>query len=263
MSPWGVERGGPLSDDDVASIVSLLRHWQTEPVLNVHDLEVVGVAANASTQYAVLCADCHGEAGEGGLYMSLNNPEFLATVSDGFLLESISSGRSGTLMQGYSGLLSEQGMRDLVALIRSWETPPNRDPIVMPDPNLGGGEPAINPQGEDPGFPAAGRYLGVNDLHGAIEAGFRLILLDARPTSDYLLEHISGAVSVPFFQVSEVVDQLPMDTWIVCYCGCPHEESGLAADALIALGYDKVKVLDEGFFVWKDSGFPVSTGPEP
>ena len=57
--------------------------------------------------------------------------------------------------------------------------------------------------------------------------------------------------------------QLPLDRWYVAYCGCPHSISGQLYDLLIAAGYPKVKVLDEGFFVWQDRGYPTTSGPEP
>ena len=55
---------------------------------------------------------------------------------------------------------------------------------------------------------------------------------------------------------------LPRDKWIVTYCGCPHAISGQAADTLLEAGFEKVGVLDEGFFVWQDLGYPVSRGRE-
>lgn len=56
---------------------------------------------------------------------------------------------------------------------------------------------------------------------------------------------------------------LPKDKWLVCYCGCPHAESGRLADELLASGFTKVTILDEGFFVWRDRGYPVRSGPSP
>jgi len=50
---------------------------------------------------------------------------------------------------------------------------------------------------------------------------------------------------------------------IVAYCGCPHAASGALADRLIKHGYEDVKVLDEGYYVWHDKGYPVAPGPTP
>ena len=53
--------------------------------------------------------------------MSLNNPTFLETASDGFLLHAMTEGRSNTTMMSYSEVLSEEEMQDIVVFIRSWE----------------------------------------------------------------------------------------------------------------------------------------------
>jgi len=72
-------------------------------------------------------------------------------------------------------------------------------------------------------------------------------------------EHIAGAVSVPFYDPSPYFAALPKDTWLVCYCACPHAESGQLAQQLGAQGFTKVAVLDEGLGVWKARGYPVTT----
>ena len=93
--------------------------------------------------------------------------------------------------------------------------------------------------------------------------GARMMLLDARVPSDYLASHIAGAVSVPFYDPMPYVADLPRDTWLVCYCGCPHAESGALARQLTALGFRKVTVLNEGLYAWQEKGFPMREGPEP
>ncbi len=71
------------------------------------------------------CASCHGESGKDGFAPALNNPEFLAAASDGFLVATIARGRKGTPMRpfgpGTSGLaqLSFEEIRDIVAYLRS------------------------------------------------------------------------------------------------------------------------------------------------
>ena len=72
-----------------------------------------------------------------------------------------------------------------------------------------------------------------------------MAFLDARAPSDYLVEHISGAVSVPFYDPEPYFAQLPKNAWLVCYCACPHAESGQLAQKLLAKGFTKVTVLDE------------------
>jgi rhodanese-related sulfurtransferase len=43
----------------------------------------------------------------------------------------------------------------------------------------------------------------------------------------------------------------------------PARRVGQLADTLFANGFTKVTILDEGFFVWRDRGYPVRSGPTP
>ncbi|MEE9384072.1 MAG: rhodanese-like domain-containing protein, partial [Nannocystaceae bacterium] len=82
----------------------------------------------------------------------------------------------------------------------------------------------------------------------------------AKPESDYVERHIKGAASLPFYLVESYLDAVPRDVWIVVYCACPHAESEAAADVLLDAGFDKVRVLDEGFRVWQERGYPTESG---
>ena len=104
-------------------------------------------------------------------------------------------------------------------------------------------------------------YVGVERVHDAVAAGEELVILDARPGSDYLAGHISGSISVPFYRMSEALPLLPQDRWIVTYCGCPHMLSGEAAADLQAAGFTLVAVLDEGYYTWLGAGYATTSGP--
>ena len=86
-------------------------------------------------------------------------------------------------------------------------------------------------------------------------------VLDARAASNWLAGHVAGAVSVPFYRVEEAIEHLPLDTWIVAYCGCPHALSGRVVDTLRAAGFGLTAVLDEGWYPWESEGRPVTRGP--
>lgn len=261
MSPYGDVKGGPLTAYQVDAVVAYIRSWQTVPSQDVHVLEVDGSLQRALPLYEFYCAECHGIDGGGHQYMSLNNPEFLAVVSDGFLREATAKGREGTEMPGFDRELTAQGIDDLVVLMRSWETPVDDTPYQPPSKDLG--EVFINPGGPEPPFEPEGRFQGVDDVKQAIDDGCELALLDARPPSAYVQSHITGARSVPSYLAAEYLDQLPKDHWYITYCACPHSISGELLDFLKANGYPKVKVLDEGFLVWADRGYPTTSGPNP
>lgn len=259
MSAWGLAKGGPLNDAQVDELVAFLRYWQRTDTLAVHGDKVTGEPSRAESLYADQCQSCHGPRGAGGRYMSIANPEFLFSASDGFLRHAIAKGRGGTPMPGFSGSLTDQQIADLVVLIRSWQRPPSDAAQQLPDATA----PAvINPSGPEASL-GDGRFAPVDVVYREYARGAKLVILDARPPADYVLEHVKGAISVPFYDVDKHLARLPKDVWIVAYCGCPHAESGAAIDALAARGYTKGKVLDEGVFVWKARGYPMSSGIAP
>jgi cytochrome c oxidase cbb3-type subunit 3 len=78
--------------------------------------------------YNYICSTCHGVDGDGyeagGTGTPIGLPGFLNKVSDGFIRETIKSGRSNTRMlafQGPTGLanLSEQEIDDIIVYLRS------------------------------------------------------------------------------------------------------------------------------------------------
>ena len=164
-------------------------------------------------------------------------------------------------MQGYGGALSDSEIGDLVALLRSWEVPVDSTPLPPYTPTFDAETDVLNPEGPDPDFVLTeDRFVPVDDVKAAMDAGHKLIMLDARAHADYVDGHITGAISIPFYEIEDIIDELPKDTWIVSYCGCPHTLSGLAFDALADAGFDKLAVLDEGYYVWVERGYPVQTG---
>jgi len=260
MSAWGVEHFGPLSSTDVDDLVEFIRAWQNVDSIGLDEREHDGSALRGESLYEVNCADCHGADGQGGDFISIANPEFLATVSDSFLRHVIERGRGGTPMASYSDKLTAQGTDDIIALLRSWQTDPGKGPDAPPEQDFS--QLIQNPDGDDPTFTAE-RYVPADKIKAALDAGQAIGFLDARAPSDYLVEHIAGAFSVPFYATDDFADKLPKDRWLIAYCGCPHAASGKLTDALIAKGFDKVRVLDEGFYVWKERGYPVSEGTSP
>lgn len=84
---------------------------------------------------------------------------------------------------------------------------------------------------------------------------------DARGREQYETAHIEGAAFSPVSRggtVKPPVSEWPRDARIVTYCGCPHHLSSIRARTLLDLGYTRVYALDEGFFAWKDAGYPLA-----
>lgn len=117
-------------------------------------------------------------------------------------------------------------------------------------------------KGPEPNFSPEGLYVSVDDVKREMDRGADFIILDARPKADYELDHIKGAISMPFFEVEERYNELPKDKWIVAYCACPRAESEHAVKVLRSKGFTKVKVMYEGYFEWLARNYPIVKGDE-
>ncbi len=122
MSPFGAAMDGPIDDAELVDLVAYIRSWQEEESADIHQMQIEGDPSRAMPVYEAQCASCHGDAGEGTtIAVSLSNPVFLETVSDGFLYYALVEGRRDTVMSSYKDTLDDQTLRDLVALMRSWQ----------------------------------------------------------------------------------------------------------------------------------------------
>lgn len=267
MSAWGRERGGPLSRSDVDAVVAFIHTWATEAPAVLDDRAPSGEASRGAAAFARECARCHGEHGTGGPNVNIGNADLLSTASDGFLRYAIRGGRSGTAMKGFSAALGDAGVEDVVALLRSWQAPAvaaSRQAAAARPPPIPLGPVPQNPRGPEPvGFHQSPATTPADAVKAQLDRGAKMALLDARAPSDYATEHIAGAVSVPFYDPDPYVNALPRDAWLVCYCACPHAESGQLAQKLVDKGFKKVTVLDEGLGVWKFKKYPTNTGWDP
>lgn len=265
MAAYAKEHGGPLEEVEIDQLVAFIRAWQEEPsVEGIHDLVVTGDVTRGRAAYQRECARCHGNGGVGGSGLSLNNPVFTSTASDGQIRYAIAHGRRGTPMPAFEGELQDSTIDDIVALIRSWERAAPEAPTEME--NLGEGPVVLNPDGDAPEFPELreGRYVPMEAVAEAVSDGRRIIFLDARAPSDYVRFHIVGAIPSPYYSVEEVKERLPTDgTWIVAYCACPHAASGRVMDYLREQGFENTAVLDEGVLAWEGEGYPVVRGESP
>jgi mono/diheme cytochrome c family protein/rhodanese-related sulfurtransferase len=262
MAAFAESQGGPLSHDAQHLLLDWLVKQSGAVSAPLPDAAVEGDADRGATIYASHCAGCHGHRGQGGVGTALANPVFLATASDAFLAHTVTEGRRGTPMPAFRDSLAPDAIRDVVAFLRSravgWDAP---EPVrVRP--------PAPTDAIQNPGAPGARlqhrheRFVSAASVAAALERGERLVLLDARPLSDWQRSHIPGALPVPFYDgVEAIVPHLPRDgTPIVAYCACPHAASGKVVDALRAQGFTEARILDEGVLHWAGEGYPLQLG---
>jgi mono/diheme cytochrome c family protein len=246
MGAYGKARGGPLDDAAVDRLVRFLREQgspsQTLPATAAGD-PAIGAAL-----YARRCFSCHGDGQTRGEAVSLVNAGFLADASDAFVRHAIVHGRPGTKMEPFAGQLSDAEIDGVVSYLRAQGGAP-QPPGYLPEPT--GKEPlVIHPSGKPPHFtlradpcpplpPGATqtcmpdpRFVSVEQVAAAVQAKQRLVIVDARPPSDWRRVHIAGAVSIPYFDMKRL-DELTGDgTWVIAYCACPHHLSGIVVDEL-------------------------------
>ena len=91
------------------------------------------------------------------------------------------------------------------------------------------------------------------------------VFLDARPLAEFTQGHIQGAISLPWQEaeqrVMDVTADLANDAVIITYCdGDTCDLSKDLALFLENLGFSNVRVLVNGWTLWRDAGLPVETG---
>jgi rhodanese-related sulfurtransferase/mono/diheme cytochrome c family protein len=263
MPAYGRALGGPLGPQDVDALVAFLR--VDSPPAVALPAAGSGNAVMGTAVYLSACVRCHGSQIQRSTAVHLANPIFLQTASDAFLHYAVAEGRLPTSMVAWKNVLSPQQIDDVVAYVRAMAVPP---PVpIAPAPPMPPAAPrtgpvVINRRGRAPDFTLkAGLYISIDDVKAALDAKRKLIIADARPPSDYLNLHITGAISTPYYDLKSL-DDLPKDgTWIIAYCACPHHLSGNVVEELRRRGYQNTAVLDEGIFAWQQKKYPVVAAP--
>lgn len=268
MAGYGVAMGGPLDAVAVAKLATWLR--SKGPASAPLPPVTAGDAARGAPLYAANCERCHGTPAARGNAVHLFNPKFLEVSSDAFLQWAILHGRPGTPMVSWRANLTDPQIADVIAFVRSHDQ--NKPETLLPPPT--GKEPfVLNPSGKAPVFKLRAdpcgpdpkckpdeRYVSVEQVKEAFEEKRRMVLIDARPPSDWMRVHIPGAVPVPYHDMKRL-SEIPKDgTWIIAYCACPHHLSGDVVNELRKRGYKHAVVLDEGILEWHRRGYPVVAG---
>jgi rhodanese-related sulfurtransferase len=115
--------------------------------------------------------------------------------------------------------------------------------------------------------PQAGDTLSLETAQAEWNTG-ATFFLDARAPADFEAGRIANAFNLPAdsFETHfpQVAGMLTPDTPIVVYCdGEECELSHRLKDRLRQAGFKNVRVLVNGWTVWRGAGLPVETGPRP
>jgi len=278
MAAYGKASGGPLDEAGVDRLVKFLRGHG--PAARSLPATGAGDAQAGAAIYAKQCFSCHGDAQTRGEAVSLANPEFQAVATDSFVRYAVANGRPGTRMEAFAGKLTADELDGVVRYVRALGERGAPQVKLLPEPT--GKEPLVlNPSGEPPHFslradpcppPQPGqpgqpgppackpdpRFVSVDQVAQAFVDHQRMVIIDARPPSEWRRVHIAGAVSIPYHDLGRL-DEVPKDgTWIVAYCACPHHLSGIVVDELRKRGYAHAVVLDEGINEWHRRGLAVT-----
>lgn len=267
MAAYGKASGGPLDDGAVNRLLAYLREGAPPPAQLPRVL--AGDVPTGAKIYAQRCLSCHGDVSRRGEAIALVNPQFRATASDEFVRYAVANGRPGTKMAPFTGALTDAELDSVTRYVRQMGAPPppeellppptDKEPLVI---NPKGAQPRLTPHAAPcpPGDTACkpdARFVSVADVAKAYAAGQRMVIIDARPPSDWRRVHITGAVSIPYHDLKRLAEAPKDGTWIIAYCACPHHLSGIVVDELRKRGYDHAVVLDEGINEWHRRKLPV------
>lgn len=80
----------------------------------------LSAAPKGEAMFGQHCSSCHGQNGQGGVGVPLSLPDFLASVDDAYLFNTIRLGRPGRIMPAFQ-TLSDAQVKAIVGHMRSWE----------------------------------------------------------------------------------------------------------------------------------------------
>jgi rhodanese-related sulfurtransferase len=100
-----------------------------------------------------------------------------------------------------------------------------------------------------------------SDLHGSLEDGERVVVVDARTPEAYRRGHIPGAINIPHRTMSrDTTKNVDRKALVVTYCdgiGCNASTKG--ALKMLKLGF-RVKELIGGLEWWRRDGYKIRRG---
>jgi ArsR family transcriptional regulator len=100
------------------------------------------------------------------------------------------------------------------------------------------------------------------DLMDRMKLGL-VTILDVRPTDEFALGHLPGALNVQLSELERRLAKLDKSKEIVAYCRGPYCVLSYEAVALLRARGFKVRRLEDGLPEWRAAGLPVVTTSQP
>jgi len=88
-------------------------------------------------------------------------------------------------------------------------------------------------------------------------------VLDVRPSEEYEVGHIPGALNVPLDEIEQHLANLPKDMEFIAYCRGEYCVLAFEAVATLRENGFAARRLEEGFPEWRTAGLPVETTGDP
>ncbi len=101
------------------------------------------------------------------------------------------------------------------------------------------------------------RLVGREELLQAASEG-RALVLDVRPTEEYVAGHVPGAVSIPLDQLADRLAEIPPDIDVVAYCRGRYCVLSYDAVRLLQDSGRDAALLEDGILEWRRDGLPVT-----
>jgi len=105
------------------------------------------------------------------------------------------------------------------------------------------------------------KELTLADVQPRVMKQENFLLIDVREESEFAAGHIPGAIHLGKGIIERDIEGKVPDTSaeMILYCGGGYR-SALAADNLQKMGYTNVISMDGGIRVWREKGYPLTTG---
>jgi len=112
----------------------------------------------------------------------------------------------------------------------------------------------------------ADAYLGARDslepvtraeLLRRLKRGDDVVVLDVRPTEEFMAGHLPPAISIPLAELRRRLRELPRDKEVVAYCRGPYCAFAHKAVRILQQAGFHARRLEDGLPEWKAAGLPV------